>query len=174
MKALFPLKTCISMYFIPNVLSFCIASVFIFITLACSGLVTLSTQLWREKRRELSLLSRLLYEYNAHSALSLNRLRKLCWHPSSGRFGYTLTCHSINRRSLGITSKVHIICIAIKNFSDLEIQKILFTSGLEDRIEIYKDKLDQVRTTVNCTVHCTLYTIHYTGIFEITDLKIKT
>ena len=90
MKALFPLKTCISMYFIPNVLSFCIASVFIFITLSCSGLVTLSTQLWREKRRELSLLSRLLYKYNAHSALSLNRLRKLCWHPSSARFGYTL------------------------------------------------------------------------------------
>ena len=71
------------------------------------------------------------------------------------------------------------ICIAIKNFSDLEIQKkILFTSGLEDRIEIYKDKLDQVRTTVHCTVLSTLYTalytIHCSGIFEITDLKIKT
>jgi len=86
LKALFPLKTCISMYFIPDVLSFCIASVSIFITISCSGLVTLSTQLWRE----VSLLSRLLYKYNAHSALSLNRLRKLCWHPSSGRFGYTL------------------------------------------------------------------------------------
>ena len=36
------------MYFIPDVLSFCIASVFIFITISCSGLVTLSTQLWRE------------------------------------------------------------------------------------------------------------------------------
>ena len=71
------------MYFIPDVLSFCIASVSIFITISCSGLVTLSTQLWRE----VSLLSRLLYKYNAHSALSLNRLRKLCWHPSSGRFG---------------------------------------------------------------------------------------
>ena len=71
-EALSPLKTCISMYFIPDVLSFCIASVFIFISLSCSGLVTLSTQLWRE----VSLLSRLLY--NAHSALSLNRLRKLC------------------------------------------------------------------------------------------------
>ena len=71
------------------------------------------------------------------------------------------------------------ICIAIKNFSDLEIQKkILFTSGLEDRIEIYKDKLDQVRTTVLCTVLSTLYTalytIHCTDIFKITDLKIKT
>ena len=73
------------MYFIPNVLSFCIASVFIFITIYCLGLVTLSTQLWRE----VSL--RLLYKYNAHCALSLNRLRKLCWPPSSGRFGYPLT-----------------------------------------------------------------------------------
>ena len=55
MKALFPLKTSISMYFIPDVLSFWIASVFIFITLSCSGFVTLFTQLWRE----VSLLSRL-------------------------------------------------------------------------------------------------------------------
>ena len=45
MKALFPLKTFISVYFIPDVLSFCIPSLFIFITISCSGLVTLSTQL---------------------------------------------------------------------------------------------------------------------------------
>ena len=56
------------------------------LALTCSGLVTLSTQLWRE----VTLISRLLYKYNTHSAFSLNRLRKLCCHPSSGRFGYTL------------------------------------------------------------------------------------
>jgi len=49
------------------------------------------------------LLSWLLYKYNAHSALSLNRLRKLCWHPSSGRFGYTL----MRLKLLPITLKIY-------------------------------------------------------------------
>ena len=45
LKALFPGKTGISVYFIPDFLSFCIPSVFIFIPTSCLGLVMLSTQL---------------------------------------------------------------------------------------------------------------------------------
>ena len=84
MKALFPLKTCNSVYFIPDILSFCIPSVFIFITISCSGLVTLSTQLWRE----MSLLSRLLYKHNA-PFLSTGLESSADTLPL--RFGYTLT-----------------------------------------------------------------------------------
>ena len=74
------------MYFIPDVLSFCIASVFIFITLSSSGLVTLTTQLWKE----VSLLQTSIQVQRTQSPFSQKAQK-------AGRFGYTLRLNWLNK-----------------------------------------------------------------------------